>query len=179
MGRELAEKMNQPAEEWVDSLEEWLADCLRHWGVKGAIDSEHTPQLTNSMDEQARDAVNALHAIRVLRGHLGSNGNRDWLAREAFRLGRLVERITVRPFEEYVGTGKKQRVTARKGGEATKILNTPGKEKLALETIATHMGGSVKLSPACKRASGILKTEHGIEVSAKVLERLWKKSDNA
>ena len=105
--RELVKKLNQPAEEWITSSELWLADCLRHYGVEGVIDSKHIPLLTRDLDEQARDAVAALHTIRVLRVHLGPTGNSDMLARKAFELGRLVEKIQMQQFEGNVLTGKR------------------------------------------------------------------------
>jgi len=115
-----ADEANRPASEHLQAIRDSLkqiampfldgpcSDQQTHAGRIRVLDVGEGPQRFSEkpdLDEQARDAIEALEIVRAVAHNL--DGNQDLLFRTTLRLGRLLERIGVRQFEPLVALRKR------------------------------------------------------------------------
>ena len=89
------------------------------------------PAVPKNAPPMARDAIQLLSSVLITRDHLkeARAKNQEQMAKnlaiDVLELGRLIERIRVRPFETFTRTGIKNREATRKGGrEKARLWNS-------------------------------------------------------
>lgn len=166
------EGLNAPAEEDISELRQWLRAILAPHIDGPFSDAEaRTPATTYyaldfgngikiyrakpSLTEQARNAIDALNAIRIAEIHLAEDGKRDWLYRAAFKIGMLYERIQIRPYEPLVGIGKRQRDATPKRRQAAEKTNEKRRKEAAarVQRVGELVGAGVGKSGAVEQTA--------------------------
>ncbi len=118
------------------------------------------------------DALAALELLQPVKKCLA--GDADRLYRAAFELGRLCERIQVRPFESLVITAKLRLAASAKGGKATAKWNKDV-ERMARKIFSELKVEKVSDDAAYRRTAARLKAEHGVSLSKDTLKRQLSK----
>lgn len=185
---EWASRINRPATTDLDRIRHGLWEYVRPWldgplnteacrqqGVTvRVLDDGHGPRPYRSkpmldrqeqwLQDAIRDAFNALNEIRVIRHNLRPGGNLDLVFRAAYQLGRLCERIGIRPFEPLVAAEKGRLAGARKAAAITNEAHAELRPQYQAEVDQLMAAGS-KYSPACESVASKL------GVSARTVER--------
>lgn len=133
--------------------------------------------------EYVNDANEAVCQIRVLEHHIAADdsltGDLQWVVQNAYRLGRTIERMQIRPFEPIVKTELSRR-KKRGARKKTETRLTDPQWKLVEEFIRRRRAAGDSAAKACDKASAQLLTgtfprlkDQEIEISSKRLQNLW------
>jgi len=99
--------------EWMENLAEGIKPHLDEQGhTEYALDLGDGWQgyrVADDLPEQVRDLIDCMNELRVLSSHISSentlSGDLTWVVFTSFKLGRLAEKIRIRPFEPLVKKG--------------------------------------------------------------------------
>lgn len=107
--------------------------------------------------ERVFDAIAALKCLRVV---CDPTSQTAIVQHDAYLLGRLVERLHVRPYEPLVTIGRGTRQRAIAAGK-TRVLLTPEQQKTAAGDVTALVAKGVRLQAACKQ----LARKYGVHFS--------------
>ncbi len=171
--KQYCEHFHQPATERIGEIRKWLFSILKPH-LTGPITQEkarsepgdHRPlddgkgiklytlsagitAKDNSSVEakQVQETLNAIHELDIVVHNLGIE-NVDSVVRSSIALGRLIERIHIRPFEPHARRGKETLESARTGGKLNASL-TPSQKKEASDSVAALILKGKSQNSAC------------------------------
>ena len=117
---------------WLNEWLECLADIIRPYldtnsKQRYALnlgDGWKFHRVASELPDQVRDAIDCQNEIRILLDRTGDDdslaGDLGWVVNTAFRLGRMTEKMKIRPFEPLARTGAK---VHGGGSEGAAIVN--------------------------------------------------------
>lgn len=109
--------------------------------------------LSADAPEEVRDAIDAMNGLRVLEHHVGEDdtltpqGQLAWVVQFAYRFGRIVERMEVRPFEPLVAESLARKPGQRKGAAIVNADHAELHSQYQSE-VASLMATGMKYYPA-------------------------------
>lgn len=147
------------------------------------IEADDLPRGRSGNEHEQADAHDAAYLIRELRATVAHGGDCDALLL-AYRLGRKVERMQVRPFERPAKLGKKHSREQRDKAQSKRLLSDAEWEKVC-GYIAKRIGDGAKAAKACSEASSQLKTgqfpgiERLVPIEQRTLANRWSKRNQS
>lgn len=187
--------LNQPPQptihQWLDQHLEYFASILRpyvkpagpnSWRLLNMGEGWQGYQVEDGIDEVCRDAIEGMDTIHLLESHLDNNGKLDgdlaFVIQQTYNLGRIVERIRIRPFEPFVLSERGRR--KRPKGTGAKLTSEQWPHVRTF--IQTRIKKKDKVAEACAAArsqllTGTLRGLQGtrIDISVKRLQNRWTK----
>jgi len=150
------------------SIQEWLGDWLQHLAsiIRPHLDESSRTRssldlgdgwkfyrIAEDLPEQVRDAIDCQNEVRSMMCHIGDDdsltGSLDWVVHTAFRLGRMSEKMKIRPFEPDVVRGQKVLDSAVAGGKLNAAL-TEKQKKEAVKKVAALLSSGHSQNLACE-----------------------------
>lgn len=147
-------------QQWLDQHVAYFAEILRPH-VSGTGDGHALDmgegwkfyRRTDTAPEECQDAIQGMDAVRLFQQHLAADGSLDGdlaiVIQCAFDLGRIVQRIQVRPFEPAAKSGLNKSRKAKINAISTNRKRAANRPDYAA-AVKGQMDQGVKYDPACQ-----------------------------